>query len=577
MEVGRTKSEVKKKSIGITPVIIIMACLLSGCGEHVEENQPEEIQPSDIKIDQEDGLVPESDPGEDEEPTEEAAADETNDAVPVLLVRAVCHDSDGNISEYSESLYDTFGNQIKLTWFDTDGSLSSWKEWKYDVSGNKISEIYCSDGYIYDWYECQYDESGNEIMWISYTSDRNIRYRSEWEYDAAGNRIKENDYNSNNELFRWYEYEYDESGNRVKENAYNSEGNIYWWKEYEYDACGNLIRTTSYNPDGSIWMRGEYEYDASGNQTKEIWYVDDNLIYVVEEWEYDASGNCIKYTSYEPVPEINEWWEYEYDSSANCTKEIRYNPDGSIKRWYEYEYIGLSYKASEQLPEEITKQIEIYVNQREAWLPEPERFMPTYYYTWNDLNLDGSLELICSYYEGTGWYSRSYVYAINSAGEVECVADICGEDAPDLLWGLELYADVPKEGQAPEHFYIRTEDLLHDNRDLERADTVITFTAELTEWQRERFRSCLEEYTDGTHSKLVEATYWGSGWETISREEWEHLEEEFLKDKELITADFVWDRLWTYTYEELAENALTDKELGEALEALYVSWQELEP
>ena len=51
-----------------------------------------------------------------------------------------------------------------------------------------------------------------------------------------------------------------------------------------------------------------------------------------------------------------------------------------------------SYNGSEQLPEEITKQIEIYVNQREVWLPEFWKFMPTYYYAWSDLNLDGSLE-----------------------------------------------------------------------------------------------------------------------------------------------------------------------------------------
>ena len=236
-----------------------------------------------------------------------------------------------------------------------------------------------------------------------------------------------------------------------------------------------------------------------------------------------------------------------------------------------------SYQGSEQLPEEITKQIEIYVNQREVWLPEPKRLMPRYYYAWCDLNLDGSMELICSYYQGTGWYSYSYVYAINSNGEVECAAEIGGEDAPDLLWGLKLYADVPKEGQAPKHFYILTEDILHDNRDLSRTDTVITFTAELTEWQRERLRSCHEEYSDVTHSELVDARYWNLGWEAISREEWELLEEEFLKDKELITADFEWNILLPYTYDENTEDTLTDKELGEKLEALYISWQELIP
>lgn len=204
--------------------------------------------------------------------------------------------------------------------------------------------------------------------------------------------------------------------------------------------------------------------------------------------------------------------------------------------------------------------------------------MPDYHYAWNDLNLDGSLELICSYYQGTGWYSTSYVYAMNSSGEVECVAEFDREDAPDLLWGLELYAEVPKEGQASKHFYIRTGDVIHDERYLYRTDTVVIFTAELTEWQQERIRSCIKEYSDVTHSELVDVQYLGLERESISWEEWEHLEEEFLKDKEYITAGFAWDRLWPYTYYaygETVEITLSDKELGEALEALYISWQGL--
>ena len=219
------------------------------------------------------------------------------------------------------------------------------------------------------------------------------------------------------------------------------------------------------------------------------------------------------------------------------------------------------YKGSEQLPKEITEQIEIYVNQREVWLPKPRKYMPDYYYAWNDLNLDGSLELICSYCQGTGRYSTSYVYAVNTGREVECVAKFDREDSPDLLWGVELYADT-QEGQEPGHFYIRTQDNLRDGSDYHRTDMVLAFTAELTEWQQERIRSCIEEYRDG---ELVDAEYRDSEREPVSRKEWEHLEEEFLKDKELITADFVWDRLWPYTYyphDEIIEITLSDKELG---------------
>ena len=61
-----------KKTIGITLVIIIATSLLAGCGERVEDDRAEKVQTSEMKTVQKDGLMPESEPEEVEEPTEEA-------------------------------------------------------------------------------------------------------------------------------------------------------------------------------------------------------------------------------------------------------------------------------------------------------------------------------------------------------------------------------------------------------------------------------------------------------------------------------------------------------------------------
>ena len=63
-----------KKTIGITLVIIIATSLLAGCGERVEDDRAEKVQTSEMKTVQKDGLMPESEPEEVEEPTEEAVA-----------------------------------------------------------------------------------------------------------------------------------------------------------------------------------------------------------------------------------------------------------------------------------------------------------------------------------------------------------------------------------------------------------------------------------------------------------------------------------------------------------------------
>lgn len=232
--------------------------------------------------------------------------------------------------------------------------------------------------------------------------------------------------------------------------------------------------------------------------------------------------------------------------------------------------------ASGQLLDDPAAQIEAYVEQRDVWFRE-KRYAD-YYYAWSDLNLDGRLELICSWYEGTGNYSRTYIYVLNSDDQVECVmrmeADLGG--SLDLLWGLEIYTDALEEGQEPRHFYMRAHDYTPDARYYYDWDMLLVYNADLTEWDTEMIRACTEEYQDVTFSELVDAEYYNHEFEIISQEEWERLEEEFLEKKELIISDLEWDDLWPFAYGVNEETNLSDEELREALTALFFSWQSLQ-
>ena len=329
-----------------------------------------------------------------------------------------------DVIEWREWEYDAFGNLVKEKEYTPFSSVVEWSEeyWRereYDSSGNLTKETwYDFDGGINDWKEYEYDVSGNPTKMLYYDADGNVKYQEEWEYDEFGNQIMES-HSTLNET-NWIEWEYDSPENPTHETEthYDWDGNVYirrertyaptgsltweifyWYnedgsilrgEECEYDSFGNKITEISYGENGSTNLRFEWEYDSFGNTLTEIIYGESGSI--ISRREYDSPENPTKETATDYNADGNVkgsgWLEWEHDEYGKLTKEIWYKPDGSIGHWREYEYITLvviaeedsagpqpviddsSYKASEQLPEEITNQIEIYVNEREAWLPD---------------------------------------------------------------------------------------------------------------------------------------------------------------------------------------------------------------
>ena len=62
------------KGIWVLCAVVWMTVGFAGCGECVKEERAGKVQTSEIETDQENGLIPESEPEEVEEPTEKAVA-----------------------------------------------------------------------------------------------------------------------------------------------------------------------------------------------------------------------------------------------------------------------------------------------------------------------------------------------------------------------------------------------------------------------------------------------------------------------------------------------------------------------
>ena len=347
----------QKRAIGILPAIIIAAILLMGCGLRMEGNGAENVQPSEPETTQEDGLMPEGELSEAEEPEPMELS---------LLTKKQMVYPDGTIFVMEEYEYDESGNMIKDFFADDDSGCKS--EYEYDESGNLVKRIryYFDDDNLREWSVYEYDEFGNEIKIEFYDMDGSLKRSSEYEYqyDESGSLIKRISYKADGSVsyVTWWVLEYDESGNKIKEQE-NSLSDLC--KVREYDTYGNVVNFTAYNKDGSIAYWAKYEYDDFGNRTKYIrGGTDVDRVYDWYEYEYDESGNLIKAVSYSANGIENRWHEYEYkyDSSGNFIKrdyysyngmttesiydvfgnpikEVHYEADGSIYMEYQWEYM----------------------------------------------------------------------------------------------------------------------------------------------------------------------------------------------------------------------------------------------
>ena len=179
---------------------------------------------------------------------------------------------------YSTTYYDWDQNEVRSEHFDSSGNLTSFSEGVYDDSGKYIGTQYTrysADGtYTVSLTDLNY----NTLYYETYASDDRLLERVDYQYDDSGNMLS------------YVDTEYNEDGSYTKSEVnsdyrttssetYDSSGNLLSTAAYEYDASGKRISSTV----------TVYYYDGSYTVT-----VTDADYKTVSEKTYDKDGNLLR-------------------------------------------------------------------------------------------------------------------------------------------------------------------------------------------------------------------------------------------------------------------------------------------
>lgn len=261
--------------------------------------------------------------------------------------------SDGTVSEYNESLYDSNGNLIRLNYYDNEGNLLNVTEYEYDANGNKIKEKkIISDGSVESYSDFEYFASGNKKRELEHAPNGR---KYEFEYNEGGSIIAYTEYDENGVISSYTEF--DGSVNTTKCIFYDGDGNVDSWCDYEYDAKGNLIKELYFDSDGNRYGCYAYAYDDNRCKTSEKELRSDDT--VSKETEFYSNGKKMKETTFNEdgstysvedyrnngkLSNQSRFYDngskdvYEYDENEKQVSLVQYNSDGKITSTKESEY-----------------------------------------------------------------------------------------------------------------------------------------------------------------------------------------------------------------------------------------------
>ena len=204
-------------------------------------------------------------------------------------VYSYVYDENGNVTEKTKSYIDPPSTKKNCSFYDRyyyypDGTLEYQVDYTFDYNSELLRKNYIKE----------YDSHGNEILYLRYSDDGSVYYRSEnkCEYDGDGNLVKET----------WH----DEDASQVI--------------EFTYDEAGNMLTE----------VRTEFSDDSFKNQS----YV------MTLEYSYDSNGNKVKQTTKDSYDETTSI-EYEYDDRNRVTSKEVYLSRAGTHTTYTYEYEDL--------------------------------------------------------------------------------------------------------------------------------------------------------------------------------------------------------------------------------------------
>ena len=236
----------------------------------------------------------------------------------LITASSINYDSvTGEITGYSETVFDEFGNTKEITEYQSDHTtIKIQRNLEYDGNG-KLKSSQRTD----------YDENGKKISIgkTEYYANGNTSKSTITNFDKDGNikLISTTDFNEDGKEKGQFVVEYDKNGNIVCQTT----------KDYDKDGIPKSSYTVNYNSKGQVYSHEAAEYNENGKiKTNKITDYYKNTI-TEENYTYDAEGN--EQHLYQRVTDSqgNEIFDfqYEFDNENLRWKEI-YSPeyDGEI-------------------------------------------------------------------------------------------------------------------------------------------------------------------------------------------------------------------------------------------------------
>lgn len=191
------------------------------------------------------------------------------------------------------------------------------------------------------------------------------------------------------------------------------------------------------------------------------------------------------------------------------------------------------------LDEEVARQLEIFAETKEQWIPQD--YDPfAFGYTVHDLDGDGRLELLVQVMAGTGLYSENHFYQVNPSGDGI-------RELPQELYDGVSELDIGVSGSGGQAFRDRDGVVYYMASDITRNGYAESFHQEGAYYLKD---GCV--YSVVYRGKLLQAqgedsweeTCYDTGGNEIGQADWEGLRESFLAGKEEIPYTIHWKNMY---------------------------------
>lgn len=196
--------------------------------------------------------------------------------------------TDGSISDKTESVYDEEDRIVEVRYFDSNVNLLDIEKVIYENDSKVIYESFSKSGALSGKRVTDLDARGNIVSDFQYGFDGDLISKKISSYDSDGNLISSEESHVMDDFkARKNVYKFDGNGNEIESKYFDLDGELISVENSEYDNDRNLIKkhTTIYLKDGGTSNEVYsflYKFDQLNNWTEKVVIKDEVALGIVE-------------------------------------------------------------------------------------------------------------------------------------------------------------------------------------------------------------------------------------------------------------------------------------------------------